>query len=141
MHCCRAIVGTANDSTKRELVNAVLNAADNPKFSSDWWKLRARYRKLCYGGLARQLTRRLQKSKETAAAKIEAIDIAEACELHGVDSVLAEVALSTSENRTVRIGAANVVSRLGSDNAKHQLRPLALGKLAHSQTKSYSGPR
>ena len=124
----RSDVGKTDDSTKRRLVDAVLNAADNPKFNSDWWKLRARYRKLCYSGLARQLTRRLQGSKETAAAKIEAIDMAEACDLRTVGSILAEVALATSADRVVRIRAADVVSRLGSDNAKHKLRPLALGK-------------
>ena len=125
----RSDVGTADDSTKRELVDAVLNGADNPKFSSDWWKLRARYRKLCYCGLARQLAQRLQQPKESAATKIEAIDMIEACELHSVTSVLARLALVTSEDMTVRVRAADVVSRLGSDGVKRQLRPLALSKL------------
>jgi hypothetical protein len=126
----RSDVGTADDLTKSQLVNAVLDGADNPKFSSDWWKLRARYRKLWYNGLARHLVRRLRGTQETAATKIEAIDMIEACELGSAISVLSQIALATSEDMTVRVRAADVVGRLGSDKVKRQLRPLALGKLA-----------
>jgi len=124
----RSDVATADDKTKSQLVDAILDTVSKPTFRTDWWKLRARYRKLEYPGLAKQLAAKLHSSSLANVAKIEAVEIIYACDLRALFPALAKLALAPTKDAHLRQIAADVIVRSGDNSLKRRLRPLALGK-------------
>jgi hypothetical protein len=57
-----------------------------------------------------------------------AIDIAEACTLQPLQQDLGPIALDPSQPLSVRVNAAAAVSRIGDEDAKERLKPLAQGE-------------
>jgi hypothetical protein len=57
-----------------------------------------------------------------------AIDVAEACELRGLQLDLVEIALNPFELLPIRVDAAQAVVRIGDGGVKVRLKPLASGK-------------
>ena len=61
-------------------------------------------------------------------ARRAAVDIAEECQLRPLQNLLLEVALDQTEAHQIRTQAAHAVWRVGDDEARRRLSPLALGK-------------
>jgi hypothetical protein len=124
----RSDVATADAKDKSALVEALISAFAQDSVHSDWWAMRNRFRKLCHRGLAKQLRRHLMNRNLAADARIEAIAMAEACELNKLLPFLTRLALNTSEILSVRERAATAVAKSVSAELKRRLRPLALGQ-------------
>lgn len=124
----RSDVATADDQTKSALVDALLKAIGMDSVQGDWWAMRARYRKLRHSLLARQLRRYICDQSMDSDTRVEAIHIADACELTELLPDLTKVALNTKQPQPVREWAAGLVSRKGDKSLKKRLKPLALGK-------------
>ena len=120
-------IATAHAEVKAKLVQALLSAADSPEFRPDWWALRKRYRKLKSPGLSASLGQVLMGKKQPRDARVEAIHVAEACELSDLHLAFVELALDADEDQEVRETAADAVSRLGDSSISRRLKPLALG--------------
>ena len=123
----RSDVATADDQTKAALVDALLKAVAGDFIQGDWWAMRARYRKLRHPKLSSQLRRWLYDKTVDVDARVEAIQIADACELTDLLPALAKLALNQETPTSIREWAASLVSRKGNHNLKKQLKPLALG--------------
>jgi hypothetical protein len=135
----RSDVATADDKTKGELVDAILDTVSKPTFRTDWWKLRSRYRKLKYPGLAKQLAAKLRNPSLSDAAKIEALETIEACDLRELFPALAKLAVAPAKDARLRQIAADVIVRSGDNNLKRKLRPLALGKCGANKNEELRG--
>jgi hypothetical protein len=124
----RSDVATADPQTKEALVEAVISAFAANSIHGDWRANRSRYRKLRHARLNGQLRRHLFNHKLAPDARVEVIRMVEACELDKLLPDLVRLALDPKEAQRVRKWAAAVVSRGNNDEAKSQLRPLALGR-------------
>src|SRR5439155_23756294 len=109
----RSDVATAKDEIKQRLVDEVLIAAGRDDFRVDSWKLRARYHKLNYPGLGRQLARKLRDPRLTDNAKVEAVEMIEACNIRELFPRLASIAIDGRKNNRLRQTAADIIDRLG----------------------------
>ena len=123
----RSDVATADEDTKRELVKAIVSHADGSFSSFDWWKIRPRYRKLNYPGLARQLSAFLKGRSLGNHGKVTAADIADACEVQKLFPTLLQLALDPSTEIKLRCTSADIIARKAGPSYKRRLRPLALG--------------
>lgn len=124
----RSDVATADDTTKSRLVDAIIVAVSQPMFQTDWWRLRSRYRKLRYSGLAKQLAAKLRSPQLPDIAKYEVIQMIEACEVRELHTGLARLALTATKDADLRVHAADIITRYGDKRLKRRLRPLALGQ-------------
>ena len=135
----RSDVATADDTTKSQLVDAILVAVSEPTFRTDWWKLRSRYRKLNYPGLVIQLAAKLRNRSLSDVAKMEVIEIIEACDLRKLFPALAELAVAPTKDANLRQIAADIITRSGDKKLKRKLRPLALGKRGGDKNEELRG--
>ncbi len=124
----RSDVATADARHKFAIVEALMTAFAGDTVQSDWWGMRKRFRKLGHPGLAKQLRGHLSNRKQAADARVEAIAMAESCELHELIPLLAKLALDAEEAQAVRRRAAAAVARSADAKSKKRLRPLALGQ-------------
>ena len=124
----RSDVATADDKTKSRLVDAIIDAVSEPMFRTDWWRLRSRYRKLGYPGLANQLAAKLRSPELSDLARYEVIQMIEACELRELHPALAQLAVTSTKDADLRLHAADVITRYGDKRLKRRLKPLALGQ-------------
>lgn len=124
----RSDIATADEAVKSRLLDQLFKNVSNEEFRPDWWALRSRYRKLDHSGLQNRLRTVLLNSTAPASARVEAIEILEACELWGLLPELAKLALKRSEPHNVRVRTAEVISTKGDEAIKSKLRPLALGQ-------------
>lgn len=124
----RSDVATADDKTKSRLVDAIIAAVSEPMFRTDWWRLRSRYRKLGYPGLAKQLAAKLRSPQLSDVAKNEVIQMIEACDLRELHAALARLAVTPTKDADLRLHAADIITRCGDKRLKRRLRPLALGQ-------------
>jgi hypothetical protein len=85
------------------------------------------FNKLAHPGLADQIRPYLIDRGKPARARHEAIAIAKACEVKGVQAELAELALDDSEQIDLRANAACGVASLADADVRALLRPLAAG--------------
>lgn len=85
------------------------------------------FRGLGHPGLADQLRPVLTDKTEPLDARQLAVDLAEGGRATDLGPVLAELALDQSEPQELRVNAGYAVVRIGDDNAKQLLKPLALG--------------
>jgi hypothetical protein len=135
----RSDVATADDNTKSQLVEAILGTVSEPTFRPDWWKLRSRYRKLKYPGLVKQLAAKLRTSSLADVAKMEVIEMIEACDLRDLFPALAELAVAPTKDANLRQIAADLITRSGDKKLKRRLKPLALGKRGADKNEELRG--
>ena len=109
----RSDVATVDDKTKSRLVDAIIDAVSEPMFRTDWWRLRSRYRKLGYPGLAKQLAAKLRSPQLSDLAGYEVIQMIEACELRELHAALAQLAVTSTKDADLRLHAADVITRYG----------------------------
>ena len=122
----RSDIATADEKTKSRLVDAILIAVSEPMFRTDWWRLRSRYRKLGYPGLAMQLDAKLRSQNLSDGAKYEVIQMIEACDLRELHAGLARLAVTSTKDAELRLRAADIITRYGDKRLKRKLKPLAL---------------
>src|SRR5207302_1364453 len=104
---------------KASLVDSLLSAiAANTLHTNEWWAMRKRYSKLRHSGIAGQLRRWIIDPIVAGRARVEAISIADACEMSELVSDLAERALDQTEDQSVRDMAAGVCSQSDDANIK-----------------------
>jgi predicted NACHT family NTPase len=116
-------VASADDEAKEGLVGVLfkqLNSGDIDSLPS-----RGRLPKLKHPRMADQLRPCILARSKPRNVRLEAINLAEACEVTELAIDLAGVALDRSEDRPVREGAAFYVAHLGSATEKGRLKPLA----------------
>ncbi len=83
-----------------------------------------RLRALTHELLSKQLEELLGKETLSIPARRLAVTMTGACRLEALEWKLADIALDSSENVTVRRRAAGVVRQIGSDECKLMLKPL-----------------
>lgn len=103
---------------------AKIEADDLP----ETWELREAYPRLTHPGLADQLRPFLLGKDKKIGPRRAAIYMAEACRIVLLQGLLADVALDPTEPLAVRIQAAHALCRIGDQDAKRRLLPLARGE-------------
>ena len=125
----RSDVATAEMKDRVALVGALLERCNEEQslLHHDWGVF-SRFKKLSHPRLVEQLRSYICDTAKSQLARDVAIDIAEACGLRILQEDLAAIALDTSQHHRIRTSAAHAVVRIGSNEAKAKLRPLALGE-------------
>lgn len=121
-------VTTVDDSDKEALAENLLKLYDEEKLLDFNFDIRRQYRKLSCPRLAEQLKPYIQDSSKGFVVRRVAIDIAEDCGLKELQGVLADIALDPSQQSTVRVNAAYAVCKIGDEETKAMLKPLAIGE-------------
>jgi predicted NACHT family NTPase len=119
-------VATADDADKAALVESLLKLYNEEKllYRPRPWL----YTNLRYTNLAAQLQSYICDITKSDDARYVAIEIAEACEVRVLQEHLADVALALEQPYWVRVKAAGGVCRVGDEETKARLKPLALGE-------------
>ncbi|MDC3985934.1 5'-methylthioadenosine/S-adenosylhomocysteine nucleosidase family protein [Polyangium jinanense] len=86
------------------------------------------YRRLWHPGLKEQLEPWIRGKENDWMARRAAIDIAEACRVHALQDALADVALDPADDVNTRVQAAQAVTKIGDDQTRLRLLPLAQGQ-------------
>ena len=122
----RSDVATAEQEDRARLVQEFLHAHDRglllPPHAGDTGV----YSKLAHAGLPQQLRSYLRDRGNGALSRRVAIRILQACGLTALQHDLVNTALDLTEPMLVRQGAAAAVCRLGDEEAKARLKPLAI---------------
>lgn len=124
----RSDVASADSKDKIALVAALLEAAENEEWVDGDWVGRQIYSSLAHDTLAEQLAPFIEDKTRGIFARRIAADIADACKVENLQDSLAQVALDTEDNMSVRVNAAYAVVNIGDSATKRKLRPLALGQ-------------
>ena len=118
----RSEVATGDSPQRAALVEALLQLyEDEHIYDRD----RQHYKNLAHPGLADQLRPYIADKTKGIIVRRVAIDIAEACNIQPLNDVLLAVALDTSDNLASRVQAASAISRIGNDQTRKRLKPLA----------------
>lgn len=124
----RSDVATADVQDRAGLVEILLQQFDADMLLDSDWGIRRSYRKLAHPNLAAQLKPYVCDQTKGVIVRRVSTDIAEACELRSLQADLANIALDQTEQHEVRKNAAFAVSRIGDDDTRSQLEPLAKGE-------------
>jgi predicted NACHT family NTPase len=124
----RSDVASADVVDRAVLVETLLKLYDEERLLDRDLDVRGRYCKLAHPGLASQLRPYICDRAKGIIVRRVASDIAEACELGALQNDLANIALDPSQPMPVRINAAYAIGRIGDDDAKAKLKPLAIGE-------------
>ena len=123
----RSDVATADPNDRAVLIQTLLDGYDSERLI-DWdWGTRKLYRRLAHSHLAEQIHPYISDRNKGIMVRRVAIDIAEACEVHELESDLLTIALDHSEALPTRENAAHAIWSMGSTNAKAKFRSLAIG--------------
>ena len=106
-------VATADVGDRQALVQTLLRLLEEEKLLYRDLGARGAYRKLSYPELANHLKAYLTDRTKGLIVRREATDIAEACELVGVQDDLANIVLDSTEPVEVRSNAAYAIARIG----------------------------
>lgn len=123
----RSDVATTDAQDRAALAEALLKLYDEEKALYSFLSFNL-YRKLIHPNLAQQLEPYIRDTTKGWLVRRVAINIAEACQLQTLEDALLEVALDSSQEHRTRVQAAYAITRIGSNKAKAQLKPLALGQ-------------
>jgi predicted NACHT family NTPase len=118
-------IATTDYKSKAKLVESLLKLHDSNKL--ELFKFR-RYDKLHYPDLAKYLEAYIRDSSKNQQARKVAINIAIDCQEKDVQDCLVDVACDTTQPYKIRERAAYAVSRIGDEDIKSRLKPLALDK-------------
>ncbi|MCK9638842.1 MAG: hypothetical protein M0R39_02955 [Prolixibacteraceae bacterium] len=111
---------------KVRLVESLLNKFNENSIDDMDWGLRTYYKKLNHPNLLNQLKPYIENQKTYFLARRSAIDIAEECELTGLNDVFLKIALDKSDDITTRSNVIHALIKLGSEENKKRLIPLAI---------------
>jgi predicted NACHT family NTPase len=125
----RSDVATAGENARAALVEALLLLQDVARQARLYHKLRSFYWKLNNPGLYSQLSPFIRDSAANEAVRMLAIDIAVACRLQALQSILVDIALNPSEPLLVRTQAAHAIIHISDEETKAKLKPLVLGSI------------
>jgi hypothetical protein len=120
-------VASASPEARESLVQELLLRFDQAELHDFDVYGRFRYERLGHPRLAEQLLPFVLGREKNIVARRVAIDIAEANGGAGLDNVLADVALETTENLHVRVQAAAAVSKVAGGKVRLRLRDLTHG--------------
>ena len=124
----RSDVATTDVKDRAALTEALLRLCDKEKLLERDLVIHGRYRKLAHQDLAEQLRPYICDHTKGVMVRRVATDIAEACELETLQDDLVDVALDISQALPVRVNAAYAICRIGDDETKAKLKPLAIGE-------------
>lgn len=110
-----------------KLVDSLLKLAEEDKFARFSYDINKWFRKLVHPNLEKQLRLYISDKLKSADVREIAIDIAEACELKGLQNKIVAIALDQSDQVHLRHVAASAIAFMGDPEIKKLLRPLALG--------------
>lgn len=116
-----------NDQYKSKLITSILLLIDEGHLPRQYTP--QLYRKFNYPNLIHDLRSYISDVNKSINSRLEAIDIAEACQETALLNVLVDLALDASEIYEVRVKATMAISRFGSNQVKHKLRSLALNEI------------
>jgi len=128
-----------SDDASATAVTCLLNLFEAGDASDRDMDLRRAYHKLRHPGLAEQLRPIIRDKAKPDILRRVAIDIAEDCKTDALQSILADVALDTSDSVNVRDQAACAVSRIGNAKTRQRLRPLAFGRAGDDPNDNLKG--
>ena len=109
------------------LVGRLLESAHNDEWFDRDWSVHRSYSKLKHPQLGNQLSSYIRDKSKSFFARRFAADVAEACDVHELQTALVEVALDQAEDMNLRINAAYAVNRIADTETKGKLKPLAFG--------------
>jgi hypothetical protein len=121
----RSDVSTVSDVGREDLTRALLTSTDNEQIFPIDLSIRSNLGKLNHPKLAGHLSQYVNQPAKSDLSRNLAIDIAKACQVTSLGGDLASVALDRTQSIRVRINAAHAVARIGGEDAKARLRPLA----------------
>ena len=124
----RGDTGSLTDHERQMIVEALLEAFNERRANDRDWDLHRKYNKLNHEGLAEQLRLWISDQKKHDTARYVAIDIAEACEVQELQSILADLTLDESEEPRLRDNAAYALVKIANVDTRRRLLPLALGQ-------------
>ncbi len=118
----RSEVATGDYPRRAALVEALLQLYEEEKaFDRD----REHYKNFSHPGLAGQLRPYVADKAKGVIVRRVAIDIAESCNVQSLNQVLLLVVFDTSDNLATRIQAAYAIGRVGDNETREKLKPLA----------------
>jgi hypothetical protein len=117
---------TEVNQRKEKLAEALLKALDAEIILDDKIWMRKALDKLSHPNLSAQLKPYIIDKGKGLTVRRASITIAESCSLSDLQDDLVQVALDTDDDYLVRQEAARGVLAFGSDDAKAQLKPLAV---------------
>ncbi len=123
----RSDAATADAKDRMQLTENLLRLFAEGQLLDIDFSLRSRYQKLCHPRLGEQLGPYVRDKGKGLVVRRVAITMAEACDALSLSDDLVAVSLDETDLHDVRVTAAFAVVRMGDDNAKSALRPLALG--------------
>lgn len=123
----RSDVATVDVKDREALVENLLKLYDEEKLLHTFGNY-GYYRKLNHPGLVEQLRLYIRNANKSFQARHIAIDIAKVCKLEDLQDALVEVALDSSQSIQIREDAASAVCRIGNNEVKARLKPLAIGE-------------
>jgi hypothetical protein len=120
--------GALSHDQRAELTISFLSALNESRISDRDWELRNQYKKLNHPNLAEQLIPWLTDKEKKHKARNVVIDIAEACNLTRLQSILADLATDETEGEFLRSNATHAVSIVGNRDTRQRMLPLVLGQ-------------
>ncbi len=125
----RSDVATAGVKNRAALVETLLRLYDEEKLLDHVLDVRGQYKKLAHPDLVEQLRPCICDNTKGVIVRRVAIRIAKACELQTLQGDLVHIALDTSQPLSIRVAAAYAIDRIGNDETKAKLKPLAIGEV------------
>jgi hypothetical protein len=135
----RGDLRAATPHERAAVVRALLAAAEANALAWRPFGYWPPYDRLAHNGLAAQLEPVIADRTRAAGARELALDIAQACRLAEIAPTCAALALDRSEQMDVRIDAARLVARVGTEVERRQLTPLAVEPLAEDADDNLKG--
>ena len=120
--------GALSPEQRAELTESYLESLHEGRVDRRDWSLYRHYRKLSHPKIHDQLCAWITDGTKNLDARHTAIDIAEACKVSSLQSILTDVALNENEAEYLRSNAANAVAVVGGSETRTQLRALAFGQ-------------
>jgi predicted NACHT family NTPase len=121
-------VATMSAEARERLVRWLLQLFDAQALTDTQWGVRTKYRKLAHPCLAAQLEPYIRDRTKNTIVRRVAIDIAEACGLQSLQTLLGDIALDPTENEHARDQAAAGLIRIGDATTIARLRPCVTGQ-------------
>ncbi len=120
-------VATADDTVKANLVESLLKLYHEDKLVYE--SRFGAYTHLKHQNLAAQLQAYICDVTKNETARYVAIEIAQQCEVKSIQDDLANVALAPEQPYWLRVNAADTICRIGDEETKAKLKPLAFGEV------------
>lgn len=120
-------VALFSDEDKTAVVESLLDTVDQERIYNVAGDAENNYPRLNHPGLMDALVPYITDRGKNIFVRRAAIEIAQACKIEALETILADLALDPEEEGPIREAAARAVVRYGSENSRYRLKPLALG--------------